>query len=265
MSRILSYQKTVETISSMDGATILTNPLSLNRNKPLYIRLIKFSISSYIPNVYNYNGTNNGLLRTSKDGGATWDIIQLPMGVYSIPLIQAAIQDVISTYWADPSDQGFFLRYNSATFQTYIEIDSTKLAVAGQFCIDFGYSTSLIYELLGFTGTKLFNTDGLNTAPSYAKLDWFGNNISVLLNGVGSISIKNGVSTNEFCVVPLSSSENENEYVYPMSGIVSPWIIINSLDSLSQFSVKFVGESNQPIYVFQGSVNLIFEISQIPY
>ena len=265
MSRILSYSKNVTELSSMDGSIYLDNPLSLNGNTPLYLKLIKFSISSYIPNVYNYGGVNNALVRCSKDNGVTWDVIQLSDGVYTIPLINSAIQSAISTYWTDPSDPGFFLRYNTATYQTYISIDSSKLAVPSQFCIDFNYNNSRMYELLGFITVKSFNTDGNHIASDFAKIDWFGNNISVQLNGFGPISILNGKSSLEICNVPLSTAQVTNEYVYPLSGLVSPWIIINSLTNLAQYSVKFVGEQNGQVLVLQGSVNLIFELSQRIY
>lgn len=264
MSRILQYSKSVDSIGNLDGDTTLINPLRMNPNKPKAIRLISARISSYIPNVYNVGSVNNGLVRCSKDDGVQWDVIQLTDGVYTIPLINAAIQQAISTYWTDSADPGFYLRYNSATFQVYVDIDSTKLAVADQFQIDFNYSDSLMYELLGFTTTTLIDSDGLTTAESYAQLDWFGNDISVQMYGFGNLTILNGTPQNEFFSIPLSTSQVNNEYVYPIEGIRSPWILIDNKDNLQKFSVKLVGsrESRQVI-VLEGKFTLSFELADV--
>ena len=264
MSRILSYTNSVDDIGSLDGEVRFDNPLSMNNNRLKAVRLVSFSVSSYIPNVYNVGGINNGLLRTQKDDGVTWDVIQLTDGVYTIPVIQAAILNAISTYWTDDTDPGFALRYNSATFEVYVDIDSTKLAVAGQFQIDFKPTGSLMYELLGFTTTTLFDTDGLHTADAYAQLDWFGNDISVQLFGLGNLTIVNGSPTNEFFSVPLSATKVNNEYVFPTAGIRMPWILIGGRDNLQKFSVKLVGSrNNRQIIVLEGKVNLVFELREM--
>lgn len=264
MQRILSFTNSTDSIASLDGEVRLINPLQMNANRLKGIRLVSFSMSSFIPNVYNYGGVNTGLVRCSKDDGATWDTIQLTNGVYTIPLIQQAILSAITTYWTDSSDPGFALRYNSATYQVYCDIDSTKLAVADQFQIDFKPTGSQMYELLGFTTTTLFDTDGLHTSDNYAQLDWFGNQVSVQVYGLGNLTILNGSPSNEFFSVPLSASKVNNEYVYPIAGIRTPMILIDGRDNLQKFSVKLVGSRNDRQVVFlEGQVKLVFELREL--
>jgi hypothetical protein len=264
MSRVLSFKSSTSTIGTLDGTTYLTNPLNMNPNNQKAIRLVQLSIDSDIPNVYNYGGENNGLVRTSKDDGVTWDVIQLSNGVYTVSQIEAAILASITAYWTDPTDPGFTLRANSVTQQCYVIIDSTKLAVADQFRIDFKYLTSLMYELLGFVTTTAFSVDGTYTGSQYPRLDWFGNSIVVNLIGFGYISIYNGSSGYEFARIPLSAAQINNEYIYPLQGIQTPWIIIDNLSYLQKFTIELKGDyNNKSIYCLEGAFALTFEIKEL--
>jgi hypothetical protein len=219
-----------------------------------------------MPNVYNIDGKNNGLVRVTNDGGGTWTSIQLPVGIYTIPLIQEAINQTIGpTWYTSMADPAILIQYNLATNIAYIILDSTKLAVGTQIGIDF--SQSLIHQLLGFSAVQTFITDGVFSASEYAQLDWFGNNVSIVLNGFGALSIKNGVLSNEIVSVPLSSSNVNNEYVYPSAGIVSPYITLSRpLTNLSSYDVNFYGsrvDTNgvpYPIYVMEGLVEVVVEL-----
>lgn len=271
MSRILTFSRTLTDIGSPDGEVTLDNPLRLDPNRPKKLRLCKFSINSQIPNIVNWGGTNNGLLRVSPDNGVTWTNIQLTTGIYSIPLINSAIQSVISTWWTLSTDPGLIIRANTATQEVYLWLDESKLAVLDHIVVDFnptvGGVTSIMYQLLGFSALTTYTSTGavggdLFTAPNYARLDWFGNNISVRLKGFGPVSIRNGSSSYELCQVPLSVATVTNEFLYPNQGLISPWILINALDNLSRYSFEFRSETNQIIPLLEGSVNCVIELRE---
>lgn len=271
-STILSYQNTYDSLTKASATVTLATSLSFADNQQLYIRLIKASISSNIPNIYTVSSQNlnNGLLAVSRDADEatpTWTNIQLPNGVYSVQYINAAINSAISDWWADASDHGIYLSYNYATQLVYIELDSTKLASGSQLGIDF--SLSDISTLLGFTDetTQQIITDGLSTATSYAKLDFIGNTISVQLNGFGPLSIKNGIPSNELCTIPLATSTVTNEYLYPSNGIITPLIPLqNRILNLSTYTIQFKGSRQDSddkyydIYITEGSINVEFEL-----
>ena len=153
----LSYSKSFTTLSSLDGIVRLQQPIHFidyrRTEKPRHmnLRLIQVSFTSRIANVYSLpdGSFNNGLIRVSRDGGTSWTIIQLPNGVYTMPYIQAAINESVSTWWTTPSEPGFVLRYNLATEYVYVSLDSTKLAAPGQLGIDF--SQSRVADLLGYS------------------------------------------------------------------------------------------------------------------
>jgi hypothetical protein len=269
-SVILSYNKSLSTFGSPNGTVTLDYPLRwTNKGNTIQkIRLIKATISDRMPNIYSQGTTfNNGLVRVTNDGGLTWTPIQLQNGVYTIPLIQEAINQTIGpTYYTSMSDPGILIQYNLSTNIVYIIIDSSKLAVGTQIGIDF--SQSLIYQLLGFVTTKTFITDGTHSASNYAQLDWFGNSVSVVLTGFGPISIKNGALSNELVSIPLSASNVNNEYIYPTAGIISPIIPLSRpISELRNFDVTFLGsrvDSNgvqYPIYILDGMVEIVLELS----
>jgi hypothetical protein len=220
-------------------------------------------MDSQIPNIYNYGGVNTGLLRTSKDNGVNWDSIQMTNGVYTVSGIEAAILASITTYWTSATDPGLALRYNTQTKIVYVDLDSTKLAVAGQVCIDFAPTGSSLMTLLGFTTPTSFNTDGIHTANTYSAVSWIGNSISCQLYGLGSITIENGTPNNEFFRIPLSSAAVSNEYVFPTSAIVSPWITLNPMSQLQMYSFKFVGSNSRQCLLLEGQVNVIFELREV--
>ena len=272
-SRILSYHNNYTSLSRMDGTVVLDQPINFidyrHTEKPrrMQVRLTQVAFTSRIPNVYSLpdGSFNNGKLRVSNNGGSTWTTIQLTNGVYTIPYIQAAINSVINNWWTDINDPGLTVKYNLATELVYITLDSTKLASPGQVAIDL--SQSQISDLLGYSTTKTFTTDGVKVADKPAMLNWCGDSISVLLHGFGTLSILNGKLSEEFCSVPLTVSQVGNEYVYPSASISPDSIDVDPMATLTQFSVEFVGSRLDPtgrpypVYVTDGSVKLIFKLS----
>lgn len=279
MSRVLTYSKTVDVtdkaIGSLDGEVIISPPLKMNPNRIQAIRLIQLSITSNIPNIYKdtTSGFDNTTLRVSKDDGANWDVIELTQGIYTIPLLSMAINHALAELeYVTDADETLLcpLRYNSATYECYVDITSTELKdyVEGmQFCIDFSNNnTSTLYDLIGFTTTKSFDSDGIHTADSYAKVDLWGNSILCNLNLGSPLLVVNGSQTNQLCRIPMSGSGGSitsNEYTYP-NNFVSPWIIITSRSELTRFSVTFTGsrDPTKQLLFTEGEVDLRFQIRE---
>lgn len=261
MSRILSYSKFVNSISSMDGTTTLVQSLQLDSRREHKVRLIDFAISSQIPNVFNYNGTNNGLLAVSGDGGATYTDIQIEDGIYSVSQIQNAINQTLSSWWTDVGDPGILIRSNTAIKKNYIVLDSTKLkAPHTQLGIDL--SLSSISDLLGFSATKTFIVDGTYTGDMYPQLDWIGNKLRVLIHGLGPITILDGGVSDEICRVNLATESVTNLYTFP--DIVQPAITVSPPSQLNSFSVELIGSrNNRPVYLLEGEVFVSIEIIEM--
>lgn len=271
MSTILSYSSNITSISSPDATITLQAPLRFEKVRKQAIRLIKASFSSQIPNVYSIGTFNNGLFALSRDGGVNWTNIQLDDGVYSIANIQSALNATVATWWTDDNDPGITIQYNTATFMVYIDLDSTKLVAPGtQLGIDL--SLSDCSALLGYNdpANQTFITDALHTADSYAKMNWCGDSVSIILDGFGPVSVKNGALSNELCSIPLSTSSGvRNEYVYPSNAIISPVITLTRpISELRSYSISFKGSrvdstTNQqiPLYILEGAVEVVIEMA----
>ena len=268
MADIISYSGHHTTIGSPDATITMDPPIRTENSQGRGLRLLKLSFTSLLPNVYQYGSFNNGLVGVTRDGGTTWTTIQLPNGVYSAAHIENGINSAISDWYTDAADPGFKVRYNLASQLFYVDIDSTKLVAPGtQLGIDL--SLSSMWDLLGFPlATCTFVTDGLHGATNYAKMNRFGDSVSVLLHGFGTLSRRNGRASEELCVVPLSVTNVTNEYIYPNSGIVSPFIPLRDCPQIiNSFGLEFLGSRvdsaghQVPIVIMEGNVDISFEFA----
>jgi len=264
-SVIISYSKSLTSVGSPSGTVNFDTPVRTDGRRIRKLRLIKTSFSSLITNVFNHNGVNNGLVAVTCDGGTSWTEIQLPNGVYTVSLINAAINTTIAGWWADAGKPGFTLRYNLASQLAYVNIDSTKLAAPGQLGINFAPVGSRMWELLGYNqDDAVFVTDDLHGAQNYAKMNWFGDSVSLVIRGLGSLSLKNGSKSEELCSIPLSASSVNNEYIYPQ-GIYTPVIYLpGAPDALSTITFEFLGSRSDggqqiPILILEGNVEVVIE------
>lgn len=261
-SRLLSYSTSVTALGTFDGTVNFDTPLRVNSSRPHTFKVVRASITSNLPNVYNYGSVNNGLIRVSNDGGSTWTTIQLTDGVYSVNSLNNAINDVISVWMTSSSDSAFILRANTVINKCYIIIDSTKLSVGIQFAIDFGDTISLAYDLLGFVATQNFNTDGTHTGDAFPKLDYQGNNVKIFVNGFGPLAIEEGESTKLACTIPLSTSSVLNEYVYGQNGEVPFEVPCKVSDPLTTYSIEVRGDNSNTIVGYDGKLNLQFLLTE---
>ena len=259
-SRQITFSNRLTEIGSVDDTIRFSQSVQFSSSKTTKrIKLIDASLSTLIPNVYNYGDVNNGLIKVSQDGGANWSSIQLSNGIYAISDIKNAINDSVSMWWKDTSDPGFGLFVNSVVQKAYITIDSSKLALETQFAIDF--SQSLIYELLGFIDAQTFDTDGTFEASDLAKLDWFGNIVSVQIQGFGYLSVVNNDSSYEIGSFNLDSSAG-NLYIMDCSS--KPWLNISPPNEISSYSIKLVGSrDNKQVILLEGEAKITFALEEV--
>lgn len=267
-SVIVTYRNNSNTIYSPNGSVQLQTPINFYPHDVKRIKLLRASISSAIPNVYTLGTFNNGMLRVTRDGGANWSVIQLPNGVYTVPMIQAAITSAIVTWYTLATDPAIAIAYNLATNLVYITLDSTKLVVpGGQIGIDM--SVSLFHTLLGYQAIQQFIVDGVYGADENAQLDWFGNNISIVVDGLGAMSYINTSLSQELCQIPLATAVVTNEYQFPHDGLISPYINCGLSDKLRQVAFSFVGSRSdvvagatvfRSIVLLEGIVTVSIEI-----
>jgi len=288
MSTVITYERRIRELQPLDGEITFERPIDIQRTHKRWVRLVQCAFTSNLPNVYQIGRDpklpvdehnppvfNNGLIQMTRDGGDTWHNIQLPNGTYNISYINAAIQNATAAWWEDSSLPGFSMSYNLATSEVYFSLDSRFLIEGDQLGIRFDKTncddTRSSGLLLGFMDPSIFLEDGLYTANAQAKLDWFGNGVSLRVDGLGAISLVNGKKSSELCRIPLSTSDVKNEYIFPsgVSGTTnSPKILLESMPSILQkLNFEFRGDREEAdgtqrvVYGQDGYVSVTLELS----
>lgn len=254
---IILENRTTQDVSGFRGNSVsLVGGINPNPTKKNFIKLSKVVITKNIPNIYNFGTFNNTTIYITKDNWTTTDTINLTEGLYSIYELNLAIQTAMDTlgYFTAGSTSGFYLGANSAVNRTYIQLDSTNLAVAGQLGIDF--SPSQIWYLLGFDTVRIFNTDGTHQADADPHVEGpSGTIIDVVTNLTQNTKYLNGQTKNIICSVPLSNlSSSKNEYVYPSDGVETPILPLDQLNNINTFTVDYTNSDGEPVYFGQGTV-----------
>lgn len=279
-SRVLTYQTSFDgapgSVGTLDGTVSIQVPIDLSGTN-VYLSLVSCTFSSTIPNVFSYTAPiggisftfNNSIIGVSRDNGATWLAINLPNGVYTIPVINAAIDDATLTagWWAPavPQTTGQTLSYNLATSIPYQFIDSTKLAVPGQFCIDYGYNGSTMWRTLGFSSALAgrIMADGLTSAQNQAQLDTYGSSVHIHLQGMGALSVLNTAQSDLFAVASLINPGGvvPPAYIWPQGQVMPKIKLWNASSPLSKYSIRFDGANELPMVWLSGSsIEVLFLI-----
>lgn len=263
-TRQITFQSLISSTSNGTTTTRLDQSIQWSKyNSTKKIKLVNCFISGNIPNVYNYGGVNNGLVRVTNDGGSSWTSIQLDDGIYTATDITNAINYSVSSWHTSLSDPALVISTNDVIGKCYITLDSTKLATGSQIGIDLTQST--IYDLLGFLVTDTFTTDGQHDATNLAKLDWFGNTLSIKLDGFGSLSVVNSSSSNIIATLNLSN-KNGNLYQIDTSSFFPVTIFPPS--QISSYKLSFLGSRNdssgnpKDIIFLEGEIQLTFQIME---
>jgi len=272
-SRVLTFQNsfysTPGSVGPLDKSISLQVPIDLYGSQ-VYISLISCTFSSTIPNVFNYTAPqggvpfafNNSVIGVSRDGGATWLAINLPNGVYTIPIINAAINDATITagWWtpAVPQTTGFTLSYNLSTSIPYISIDSTLLAAPGvQFGVDFAYQGSTMWTTLGFStaaASKII-INGLSSSQNQGQLDTYGSSVHIHLQGFGALGVLNSSQSDLFTVASLINTGGvvPPAYLFPQGQAMPKIKLWNACSPLNKYSVLFDGSNEMPLVWLSGS------------
>ena len=271
MSILLDYVSTTDATTGSNfglrsGTVVQRQPLYLDPNKRKAFRIIRVRMSSEMPNVYNYGGINTTKIKMTKDGGVTWDTCLLSPGVYTVSMLNEAINNVGTQagYWADDTQPGFDLNYNPATDLVYITVDSTKLAVANQLGIDFSSGgTSLMYQMLGYTLANAIIVTDSSTGVSATlppQLDWQGTYVDFYISCIQNTRWVAGQLSSVVCRVPITSESDEIVWPASNTGMISPIIPAAIPSVIQSWDVRMInGRGREAVWLF-GTVAIETEI-----
>ena len=252
---VIYFQKDNSTYSTIDEHLYFDSDIQFYRNSKKYLKISKIYLSADIPNVIE---DLNNQIKISKDGGSTWTTINLSSGVYSVDAVNEAVNyNIKSSWYTDETDYGIKISPNTVTNSVYITIDSTKFAdIGAQGAVDL----STIKNLLGFSSTTVYTTDGVFICNSNPNFDWFGNYIDIHIKGLGVKTIKNGSISDKVASINLSTDTINNLYVYP-NGTIPPKIPLPSLNkSINHLQFFFRGTRENKNIVLRGQVYVEFVI-----
>jgi len=267
-SRRIVYSKSInDGLESGDGEINFQSGLRFSQNSTRYIKLTNVSIGSHIPNICTQYNNNVVRVVLTRAGNPTYDMtIALQDGIYDVNAITSAInysiQDTTGGMISNISDPPIVIGANSILQKCYFIIDNSKFTVAGySIAIYLNQSGSKFYNLLGFNTTQVVLNgtayeifSGLNIA----QLDYFGDQVDVLLDNVGSISLINGRPSNSLCSINIDTGSGLNTYFFPGHGEQNPKITLEVPNSLDRILVRFVGANGMPVYFLDGRVYLDF-------
>ena len=263
-TRQITYYKKLDSISSGDDNITLSQSLQFtSQSSRKKLKLVAGTVSRSIPNIFNYNGENNGLVAVKRNIADDWTEIQLDNGIYNVSDITNAINKTIGDslrWYTDNNEPAIKINSNSVVQKCYITIDSSKLSAGGtQFCIKFNYKNSQMYKLLGFINISEFSSDGMFEGSDIAQVDYFGNLISIRLNGFGNLSILNNDISNEIATIDMNSDSNSNCYKIDTTSMFP--VDISPPYDIKSYSVELVGSRNEKHIVFlEGEIKLTFQL-----
>ena len=263
-TRQITYYKKLDSINSGDDRITLSQSLQFtSQSSRKKLKLVAGTVSRSIPNIFNFNGENNGLVAVKRNIADEWTEIQLDNGVYNVSDITNAINKTIGDslrWYKDNNEPAIKINSNSVVQKCYITIDSSKLSAGGsQFCIKFNYKNSQMYKLLGFVNNPEISNNGMIEGSDIAQIDYFGNLISIRLNGFGNLSIFNDNVSNEIATIDMNSDSGSNCYKIDTTSMF-PVDIYPPYD-IKSYSVELVGSRNEKHIVFlEGEIKLTFQL-----
>lgn len=268
MSQQLDYVAHKDSTTGLDfgtrsGQVNLQQPMYFDMNKKRAFRVIRCILSGQIPNIYAYGDFDNTTVRITRDGGTSWNTVQLTRGIYTVSQLSASINDtaIQHNWYTDPTDPAIRMSYNPATQYIYVSLDSTKLAIAGgQIGIDF--SVSRIHEMFGYPqSASTFLVDGIHQAPNSPQMDVQGTYCDVAMSCIMSARMVNGTPSNIICRLPLDAA-GQNEIVFPSgnTGMISPLMRANIPYCISQYSVQYLTQFGREVVFTMGNAILEVEV-----
>lgn len=266
MSILLNYTGDTTATDDLSGTVNFTSPITLDKSHSAWrLRLVNYSMSRLICNIHTAYANNR--LRVSVDGALTYTTMTLPNGQYSISSINLAIQRMfVDNGWSlDLLDVGIVLGANTSVSRCYLSVDTTKMAGAtGNVIVDFNSSLA---DFLGFQSTPalttVLGTSVVHDAADVARVDWYGNSLSLRLMGFGLLGYSNANQSFEILNIPLAVISGEsNTYDGPL--LMQPAISIDPPESISVYRVEVRGTNDIVLHWLPTSVlKVSFELIRV--
>ena len=271
-STILSYVSTNTSLYSPDGSITLNPQLTFQPGLRFKLRVIRFSISKMIPNIYSSGdiGTT-AVFHISYDGGVNWTEVRLVNGSYSLTELTDAIQISVSGHFTAP---GIFIYGNVSTGHSYFVLDETKLinpletiTLKLDPVISAGISIGKVSEfhsVLGFSAgaTSTLTGSGSFVSDQNALVNYLGDECSIYLAGsLGrAYSILNGSLSPVIFTMSLGA-QNLNGNVFSIQGnTLMPLIDIVPSSPITKIDLAFRSLSGRPTLILEGGIAVDLEL-----
>lgn len=273
---VLRFFNERDDFGTLDRTLNFDGNLKLEPNTPTFVRLLSATLTKQIPNIYEYNGFNNNKLIVTNDNWVTQHEIVLPNGTYTLLNITGAVTETIrSSVWGagwytNFDDPGIVFEANLATGKVVIILDNTK-GPAAQFGVTLYGSTvpvGTLYTTLGWTfATAVITNAAAGTrasfeAPLIPKLDTQGTSVYVQTSLDPEFSYYNNRNTQILFNFPLSvQAPNANEYVFPVEGMISPYMRIKNSGNITGWDIKFLRDNGESFVFLYGSATLNVQLT----
>jgi len=259
---LLNPRSSCSSFNKLDVTIGLNPPIKLDPSKEYFIRGHKAQISSRIPNVFKAIDYifDNSFIMVRRGIGGDYTKIQLSYGNYTASQIGQAINGQISDWWSNPNDPGFIITANGVVDKVSIKIDSSKLSMAGQFCVDFG--TNDLYKTFGFLKENaIIEDDGVYYSTEEVKLDTQGTTMDITVDLTTCRNVNGKLSNILFSVPLILAQGSTTDFLYPPSGTaVIPLLPFIGSNLIASYTIKYRTIHDKPFYFLNGTNLLEFDI-----
>lgn len=266
------------TLSDLNISTELNNPIKLDPTRNYIISTQISSLSSYIPNVFEYGSFHNNRLRISRDGGVSYTTIDYGYGNFTIANINEAISNYLLTSGWDKTTRtraSITIGVNSTNNLAYLILDSTQLDVGGtQAAIDFTNNDgSKIDEWLGLLAGP-YIADNVYNATGSGRVNYWGDNIIARTNlsldsqlDANAVGNRNSKFSNILYSIPFPLSSARGVIIFPSYQTTN-----NNQDKvlftreINTFSLQFSGDrdtSSSILFFGDAQVSITLAIYEI--
>lgn len=259
---LLNPRSKCSSFNKLDVTVGMNPPVRLDPKKEYFIRGIHAQLSSRIPNVFKALDYvfDNSVVYVRQGIGGNYTKIQLSYGNYTAQQMGQAINAQIASWWSNPSDPGLIISANSVVDKISISIDSSKLAMGGQFCIDF--SQNQLHKTFGFlVANSIIEADGVYYSTEEVKMDTQSTTMDISVD-LTTCRNMNGKLSNILFSVPLILAQNSTtDFLYPPPGTaVIPLLPYNGVNTITSYTIKYRTSEDKPFYFLNGTNSLEFDI-----
>lgn len=264
MSNCITIYNSISAPGTLDMTMNLEQPLVLPRGGEVRVQCANVEISDLIPNIFD--GTpygqswNNTKLRVRTDVEA-WTTIQLDMGRYDSPQLEAALNAAINSlgWWLDPAMPGLKVMGNTVIQRIVFVIDDTKLdPVHGTtLSIDFRKATtgSDLYYSLGFPINSMLVGTGVYSSPNLPMMETQGTACVIECN-VSELRRYHDGFRRILAEVPFSDKSTFGNSVWPQGAQISPDMIYSGPRTINKINVAVKTREGSPMIFMGGIINV---------